>query len=131
MSEHAVAPQPSIDILRPAVAWASVGATFPALVLGPAYIVIFPTAFAIALAHAVVLGLPAYFLLLRRFTLHLSNATVAGLLIGALPATIIACLTLLESDIGWGVLFLSLLFGLCGALGGYMFARTIEKKQRF
>lgn len=59
-------PQPSIEILRPAAAWACVGATLPTMVFGPAFVFIFPTAFSIALGHAVMLGLPAYFLLRQR-----------------------------------------------------------------
>ena len=82
----------------------------------PALLVVVLFGFPIALAHAALLGLPAYFLMRRRWRLRWWLAVPAGGVIGALPSFVL-----------WRDGVTSLMLFACGALGGLVFwlvART-------
>lgn len=82
----------------------------------PALLMVTLFGFPIALVHAALLGLPAYFLMRRRWRLDWWRAVPAGGVIGALPSFVL-----------WREGVTSLLLFACGALGGLIFwlvART-------
>jgi len=86
-------------------------------------LIAFPIGFVIALVHAVVLGLPAYFLLRPLWRAGWAVAAIAGFVIGALPT---ALFILPSVGLTNGGLWTPLLAGLCGFLGGSTFYAVIR-----
>lgn len=103
--------------------------------------------FAIALLHVLILGLPIYFILKQKYELTFLRSTLAGLLIGLLPATIIIITLSLVAGpdwamadgidtvvngkttlYGWLTRFeAALMFGVSGALGGAAFFYVMKR----
>jgi hypothetical protein len=71
--------------------------------------------FPLALLHVLLLALPAYLLLRRRWPVTWANSAVLGLLIGALPTAVLSeGLTTLAST------------GACGLVGGLVFRMVLR-----
>lgn len=118
-----------------AVCAAAVLPAIPALAVHPVLgIAIFMTAFFVAAGHAVVFGLPLYFLLSRRGRLGAAEALFGGLAVGALPSLALVSVMDLSSGallgdpelltgLGQqpGYLVMPLVFGGCGLVGGLAF----------
>nr|NUR38005.1 hypothetical protein [Sphingomonas sp.] len=68
---------------------ASAVAALPTILMGPFAVIAFPIGFVIALFHCVGLALPAYLLLRGRIRFRWHVAVATGLVIGALPVTLL------------------------------------------
>lgn len=109
---------PSITRLIGAVAAAAAAGASPTILLGIVVLIAFPVGFVIALAHALLLGLPAYLLLRRRSTFGWGIAAVVGFVIGAVPTGL---LTLSAAGFANGGIWAPAVAGLCGTLGALAF----------
>ncbi len=106
--------------------------------------------FLVALAHAILLGLPTALILLRAKRTGVATAIVAGFLIGALPIgfmqalpppqfssanSIVLAVDGVYTAAGWLSVFVSAgMFGLCGVIGGlgawFLWMKTTYREQR-
>jgi hypothetical protein len=94
--------------------------------LGPFVVIAFPIAFVVSIAHAVVIGLPAYLILRLWFRVNYGNAALAGFLIGCIPVGVYAGVSVaLEKSGTWEPLIISPVFGVLGALGGLAFRAVL------
>lgn len=109
---------PSITRLIGAVAAAAAAGASPTILLGIVVLIAFPVGFVIALAHVLLLGLPAYLLLRRRSTFGWGIAAVVGFVIGAVPTGL---LTLSAAGFANGGIWAPAVAGLCGTLGALAF----------
>ena len=78
----------------------------------------------IAVAHAILLGVPLYIALRGRWRLRWWNAALIGGLIGMIPATL---LTFFEGSFGAGVLPGIAKAGFGGTLGGFSFRAMLRR----
>ncbi|MDQ0251817.1 hypothetical protein J2W22_003905 [Sphingomonas kyeonggiensis] len=81
--------------------------------------------FPLAFGHALLLGLPAYLWLERRYQLHWWNAMGAGAVIGALPA-----LFWIGPASAWDAMIPLLILGASGAGGGLVFRLALRDLMR-
>ena len=106
LTAAAVAPLPFVLMMTLSDPEAILGALLMAALFG----------FPLALLHGALLGMPAYFLMRRRWPLGWWNAVPAGAVIGGVPSYVL-----------WQDAKVALLFATCGAVGGLTFwymART-------
>ena len=104
-------------------AWPTCFAIPMAISAGPAALWPIAIGFLVALAHALLLGLPAYLLVAWRGAPTRNVAMLAGAIIGALPVTVLT----LASD-GPTFVLPAILFGFCGCLGGAAFEFMISRE---
>lgn len=105
---------------------AAFAASAPTVLLGPFVVIAFPIAFVVSVAHAAVIGLPAYLVLRRSLHLNYGSAALAGFLIGAIPVAVYALASVaLEKGGTWEPLVISPIFGILGVLGGLAFRAVL------
>jgi hypothetical protein len=80
-------------------------------------------AFAIALAHAAVLGLPLFALMLAKGRVSAMSSIVGGFVVGITPMALLSSGWVFHADAdGWRAFVMALLLlGVCGAIGGLAF----------
>ena len=111
----------SIVRLTGAITAAASAAAAPTILLGAFVLIAFPIGFVIALAHILLLGLPAYFLLRRCGAFDWGIAVLSGFVIGAVPAGLFS----LPSMGFIGGISTRAMAGLCGALGALAFRAVL------
>lgn len=125
-----------------AVCAAAAVPAIPALAVHPVLgIAIFINAFFVAAGHALVFGLPLYYLLSRRGQPGAAGALFGGLAVGTLPS--LALLSVMDPGSGAllgdpdllnglrrqpGYLLMLLLFGGCGLVGGLAFWLVVRER---
>jgi hypothetical protein len=114
----------ALVIASAVAAWPSYLAIPMAISAGPAVLWVVVFGFLLALAHALLLGLPLFALLAPRGKPRVGVAMLAGGLIGALPITI---LMLSIDPLGSMVVLPTLFFGFCGWLGGAAFDFVLSR----
>lgn len=80
-------------------------------------------AFVIALAHAIVLGLPLFALMLAKGRVSAMSSIIGGFVIGVTPMALLSSPVVFHADADdWrSVLMVLLVLGACGAIGGLAF----------
>lgn len=109
---------PSTARLMGAIAAAAAAAAAPTILLGVLVLIAFPIGFVVALAHVLLLGLPAYLLLRRRSAFGWGIAALVGFVIGAVPTGLVVLPT---TSFANGAAWTPALAGLCGMLGALAF----------
>ena len=115
---------------------AALAAAAPTIILGPIAVFVLPFSLAVALAHAFILGLPAYLVLRRRRPLDYGVSTIAGFVIGFVPVLVLVTLISMPnsgsftgetSTAAWfrEIIGLPIIFGLLGSMGGLVFRRVV------